>query len=103
MPTAQEVFAGQITDKVAASDGSAATVYQFNLSGDDGGQWVVDLGTKTVEEGTRDEVDCNIDCAASDFVAMALGETSGAQLFMSAKLKVSGGMMYAMTLNKILN
>ncbi len=103
MPTAKEVFAGQITDKVAASDGTAATVYQFNLSGDDAGQWVVDLGAKTVEEGTRDTVDCTIDCTGSDFVAMATGQTTGAQLFMTGKLKVSGGMMYAMTLNKILS
>ncbi len=103
MTTANEVFEGQITTKVAGSDGSAATVYQFNLSGDDGGHWVVDLGAKTVEVGSRDEVDCTIDCPSADFVSMALGETSGAQLFMTGKLKVSGGMMYAMTLNKILS
>ncbi len=100
--TVKEVFEGRISKKIAASEDDAATVYQFSITGDDGGDWVVDLGNKTVSAGTKDEPDCGITMTSEDFMNLVTGKVAGTDLFMGGKLKITGNMMYAMQLNKVL-
>ena len=100
--TVKEVFEGRISKKIAASEDSAATVYQFSITGDDGGDWVVDLGNKTVAAGTKDSPDCGITMTTEDFMNLVTGKVAGTDLFMGGKLKITGNMMYAMQLNKVL-
>jgi putative sterol carrier protein len=106
MPTAAEIFtemgtrmAGD-TSKIA---GMTAT-YQFDLTGDGGGQWFAKIadGKGEVGEGTADSPNITITIAASDFVDLSTGKLDGTMAFMSGKLKIKGDMGLAMKLQNIL-
>jgi putative sterol carrier protein len=83
---------------------SINAVYQFNISGDDGGSWTVDL-TKTegwVTAGESDAAECTIGMTSEDFVDMITGKLPGPQAFMQGKLKIAGNMALAMKLSTVL-
>ena len=79
-------------------------IYQFNITGDEGGNWWVDT-TKSggeVGEGDNEGAKCVITMASSDFVDMVTGKLNGQMAFMTGKLKIAGDMGLAMKLQKIL-
>ncbi len=77
--------------------------YKFDVAGDDGGTWVVDLTTEGGSVVAGDgEADCNINIEAEDLMAIISGELNGQMAFMTGKLKVTGDMMLAMKLGSIL-
>ena len=65
---------------------------QIDLSGEDGGQWVVAIadGKCTVEEGASDEAAATVHMEASDYVDMMTGELNPMQAFIQQKVKVEG-------------
>lgn len=77
-------------------------VYQFNVTGDEGGNWVIDLKDPKVEAGTRDDADCTITIGDQDFVSLYQGTVPPPQLFMMGKLQISGDIGLAMKLTQVL-
>jgi len=105
--TPKDVFEKRIPDMLKANPARAAEVnaiYQFNITGEGGGSWTVDLKKEggAVSEGTRDDAQCTIECKDSDFIAIVTGKMPGPQAFMMGKLKIKGDMSLAMKLGKVL-
>jgi putative sterol carrier protein len=92
MATVQEIFAampGRFNAERAS--GYGATI-QFDLAGDDGGQWyvAVDEGNATVTEGLHEQPAATIRMTAADFVDMMTGTLDPMNAFMMGKVKVEG-------------
>lgn len=105
--TPKEIFEEKIAARIASPAGAAKAkeidaIYQFNVTGDDGGQWVVNLKDCTVTSGGADGADCTITVGGQDFVNLYEGKVPGPQLFMMGKLKVTGNMGLAMKLGSVL-
>jgi putative sterol carrier protein len=85
-----------------AAKGVNSTI-QFNLSGDNGGQWYVTIkdGTAVVSEGTAPSANMTMTMAAADYVDMTTGKLNGQMAFMSGKLKISGDMGLAMKMQTL--
>jgi putative sterol carrier protein len=67
------------------------SVIQFNLSGDGGGNYYVEIkdGTAKVSEGTHPSPNMTMTLAASDYVDLIMGKLNGQMAFMSGKLKIA--------------
>jgi len=76
-------------------------IYQFNLNGDNGGNWVLDMTVPEVRSGTEDTAQCSVTMEASDFVDMVNGDVQGQQLFMLGKLMIEGDMGLALRLQQV--
>ena len=102
-PTPQEIFdqmsANLNTD---AAKGMNATI-QFNLAGDNGGQWYVSIkdGKAEVSKGSAPSPNMTLSMSASDYVDMIMGKLNGQMAFMSGKLKISGDMGLAMKMQSL--
>lgn len=109
MPLTPKSFFEEKLPKGLTSDPSKATsinaVYQFKITGDDAGEWTVDL-TKTegwVTSGDCETADCTITMDSTDFIDMITGKLPGPQAFMMGKLQIAGNMGLAMKLSNVLN
>ena len=98
--TPKSIFENQIAGRIDGSD--MDSIYQFNVSGDNGGDWVVDLKAGKVYEGGADDADCTIGIADDDFIGLVKGEIQGPALFMTGKLAIAGDMSLAMKLGELL-
>ncbi len=106
--TPKEIFETKIANRLASDSGKAKAkeidaIYQFNVTGDDGGEWIVDLKTATVSAGKAPVADCTITVGSADFVNLVAGTVPGPQLFMMGKLQIAGNMGLAMKLTSVLN
>jgi len=81
------------------------TVYQFDLTGEDGGVYQLHLSGESakVEEGEKVSADCTIQMDARDFKEMLLGKLNATSAFMTGKLKVKGDLGRAMKLQTVLS
>jgi len=72
--------------------------FQFNITGDGGGQWFVDASSSgpKVEAGNPGGADCTIAMSAQDFESLWQNPSSGMNLFFSGRLSISGDPMLAM-------
>ena len=72
-------------------------VFQFNITGDEGGMWNVNIkdGVCEVQEGTHDAPTVTLTLSAEDWLAMFNKELNPVQAFMSGQLKVNGDIMLA--------
>ena len=97
-----------LNKKIEAADPAkmkgVTAVYQFELSGDDGGVFhaAVDDGKATVVEAAHDSPNITITMTAEDFAAMLDGKLNATSAFMDGKLKVKGDMSLAMKLQSLL-
>lgn len=78
-------------------------IYVFKVTGDDGGEWTVDLvaAQPNITKGVQPGANCTIEVSNADFTSMLGNPAMGMQLFMQGKLKVSGDPMLAMKLQKL--
>lgn len=105
--TAQQIFGENLPNKLESNADSVRkvdAVYQFNIDGDNGGTWLVDLTKESgfVSEGGSEDADCVVSMKESDFVDMWEGKLPGPQAFMMGKLKIQGDMGLAMKLQKFI-
>jgi putative sterol carrier protein len=106
MPTAQEIFSETLPNKLEGNEKiqSIDSVYQFNITGDEGGSWTVDFTKDSdyVTEGEADNADVTVEMKESDFVDMWNGKLPGPQAFMMGKIKIQGDMGLAMKLQSFI-
>lgn len=78
-------------------------VYQFNVLGDDGGTWVVDLknGAGDVWAGQHEDADCIISMNRDVFLALATGKINPLNAFMQGRIRVQGDIMMATRLQSL--
>jgi len=88
-------------DPLAAEDVDA--VYQFDLSGPEGGHYLVTVadGRCVVQEGTHPDPHVTFSMGSDDFVKIFNGELSGSAVMMSGRLRVSGDIGLAMQLKSL--
>ncbi|NLA10995.1 MAG: SCP2 sterol-binding domain-containing protein [Firmicutes bacterium] len=79
-------------------------VYQFDLSGDGGGVFHVNVadGEAAVAEGASDDANITITMSADDFAGLLDGKLNATSAFMAGKLKVKGDMSLAMKLQSLI-
>ncbi len=107
MASVQEIFESKIGGRLTANPDIASninSVYQFELTGDEAGSWILDL-TKSgdyVSQGTHDDPSVTITMTSEDFVNMVEGNLAPQMAFMTGKLKIKGDMSLALKLQQIL-
>jgi putative sterol carrier protein len=104
--TVDEVFTqmdGRLKENPDKVKGMNAT-YQFDLTGEGGGEHWVKLADGAAEfgKGQSDSPNITITMAAGDFLDLVDGKLDGTMAFMSGKLKVKGDMGLAMKLQQVL-
>ncbi|XP_013916134.1 PREDICTED: hydroxysteroid dehydrogenase-like protein 2 [Thamnophis sirtalis] len=88
-------------DIVKATQG----VYQFELSGEEGGTWYIDLKNKGGSAGIGEapgKVDVIMNMSGNDFVKMFSGKLKPTMAFMSGKLTIRGDVALAIRLEKLM-
>ena len=105
MTTAEifEAMAKRVEDNPSGIAGLKAN-FQFELSGDDGGSYHVNVADDKADIGPGPtEANVTILMSAADFKNMVAGTLNATQAFMTGKLKIKGDMSLAMRLQSILN
>lgn len=105
--TPKAIFEEQIAKRLAENPDVAEKIqssYQFDLTGDNGGQWAIDLTKSSdyVVPGTIDDPKVTITMTAQDFVDLVEGKLNGQLAFMQGKLKLKGDMSLALKLQQVL-
>lgn len=98
-----EVVRGVLSESLVRS---VDAVYQFNLSGQNGGVFYLDLksGHGSVGEGpARQEPDVTLDLSVRDMQLMFTDNLKPLQAYMSGRLKVSGDLSAAMRLEEVMD
>ncbi|XP_062938027.1 hydroxysteroid dehydrogenase-like protein 2 isoform X2 [Cynocephalus volans] len=81
-------------------------VYQFELSGEDGGTWFLDLKNKGGNVGSGEpsyQADVVMSMSTDDFVKMFSGKLKPTMAFMSGRLTIKGNMALAIKLEKLMS
>jgi len=106
--TAKDIFEKKIPERLKKNPDVAQKInstYQFDLTGDGGGEWYVDL-TKPdggeVAAGKLADPKVVVTMTSKDFVDLASGKLNGQMAFMTGKLKIKGDMSLALKLQQIL-
>ncbi|MER3424207.1 MAG: hypothetical protein C4293_14290 [Nitrospiraceae bacterium] len=103
-PTTVKEFFRRLPEKfdADAAEGLAA-VYQFDLSGPQGGQYqlVIDNGRCDLREGTHPDPDVTFSMSGEDCLDVLIGRLNGPSVFMSGRLRVSGDFGLALQLKSL--
>ena len=78
-------------------------VFQFDISGDQAGQWHVIVKDQAcrILEGSHASPNGTFSMASNDFMDMMTGKVSGQAAFFSGRLRVSGDLMMAQRLENL--
>ena len=78
-------------------------IYQFDLSGDGGGNWNVQIASEQchVQEGSHASPNVTISMSAKDYLDMVAGKLNGQMAFMTGKLKIAGDFGLALKLQSL--
>ena len=106
MPDAKTSFEKEIPERISNDPDKAKTVgaiYLFKITGDDGGEWTVDLKEDPgVKQGDQGNAECTIEVSSDDWKTISENPSQAMQLYFQGKLKVSGNAMLATKLQQIL-
>jgi acyl dehydratase len=99
----KEVFDGMPEAFNATAAQGLNVVFQFEITGDGGGNWSVTIkdGTCEVTEGSHDAPTTTLTMSGETWLAMVNRELDGMQAFMSGQLKVSGDIMLANRISEL--
>ena len=88
---------------VASASKGLNAVFQFELAGDDGGQYniTVNDGTMKVETGTAATPSVTIKMAAADYLKLVNGQLNGTMAYMKGQMKVTGNLMLAQKMQAV--
>ena len=77
--------------------------FQFDITGDDGGQWYakVEDGEIEIGEGTIDNPNVTLTATSQDWLDLVNGNINGQTAFLTGKLKIQGDMTLAMKLESV--
>jgi putative sterol carrier protein len=80
--------------------GDAKALIQLDLTGADGGQWVLDIadGQCQVREETTSQPEVTVTMEANDFVSLYNNELNPVQAFLGGRIKVAGNVGLVMQL-----
>ena len=104
----KDFFEKNIPERIKTSPDTAKninSVYEFNITGSNGGVWTVDLtkGQESeVKAGSGGAAKCTVTCTEADFLQILNKKLNAQMAFMSGKLKIKGDMGLAMKLQKLL-
>jgi NAD(P)-dependent dehydrogenase (short-subunit alcohol dehydrogenase family)/acyl dehydratase/putative sterol carrier protein len=78
-------------------------VFQFSISGEGGGDWVVAVkdGTCQIETGRHQKPHTTIKMAGADFLAMMSGAMTAMKAYTSGKIKIEGDLMKSQLIEKL--
>lgn len=93
----------QLIQSRAAKLKSIDAIYEFQISGADGGLWYLDLKSDPIGfgEGTHPDTDCTVVMKDKHFVKLINGEMNPKLAFLTGKLKVTGNMALALKLSTL--
>lgn len=79
-------------------------VYQFQISGPDGGAWSVDCTTPggQIAAGSSAAAKCTVSATDKDFLSIVNGRLNPQMAFMSGKLRIAGDIGLAMKLQLLI-
>lgn len=105
--TVKELFEKTIPDNLTKDVEKAKglnAVYQFDITGDEAGTWVVNAtpAKQSVSSGPSPDAKCTITVAGKDILDIVSGKLNPQMAFMSGKLKIKGDMGLALKLQNIL-
>lgn len=103
MPTSTEIAQMMVNGFVADKAQGVNAVIQFDLSGDNGGQFWLEIvdGQITSHEGTAENPKMTLKASADDYFSVATGKLNPMQAFMSGKIKIQGDMGLAMKMQQM--
>lgn len=105
MTTTREIFE-KVEKKIRERSDELSdvrAVYKFELKGDDGGTWVVDLREETLGvRESEEDAQCTIKAKDVHFVDMFTGKLRPESALLTGKVKMSGDIGLAMKLGQIL-
>ncbi len=98
-----EIFEKMTTAFNADAAEGVDVVFQYIVSGDQGGDWICAIKDKTctIEPGKHDSPACTLKIAADNFVAMMTGSLPPMQAYTSGKLAIEGDMMKSQLIEKL--
>ncbi len=97
-------FFNAVTEKVDKSKiGGMTAVYQFEITGDGGGDWNVSIagGDVAVAQGKAEKPSITLTMDANNFMDLIAGKLNGQTAFLTGKLKIKGDMTLAMKLQSV--
>src|SRR5688572_11936695 len=93
--TPKQIFEEKIGPRLVADPAKAKAVnaiYQFDITGDNGGTWTVDLTQPVVAAGSSGKAQCTITVSSKDFVDIITEKLNAQMAFLQGRLKVAGDM-----------
>ncbi|GMV99106.1 MAG: hypothetical protein AMXMBFR84_02450 [Candidatus Hydrogenedentota bacterium] len=97
-------FFSELSSKIdPAKTAGMNSIYQFDISGDNGGQWYVKLadGSVDIVQGTADTPNITLTTTDENWLKIVSGQLNGQTAFLTGKLKIKGDMSLAMKLQSI--
>ena len=105
MSTSRAFFENTLPGKLTPESAQAiGAKFQFNIEGETGGHWTVDLTAPSdwVCEGQAGDADCTIAMKEQDFLGILNRSVNPQMAFMMGKIKVTGNLALSLKLPKIL-